>query len=64
MGLVRREPRKRIRLAKAAKMIGCSTDTLLRWDLFKTFKLNPEKRTSPWMVYEAEILAHIARTER
>jgi hypothetical protein len=64
MGLVRREPRKRIRLAQAAKMIGCSTDTLLRWGIFKVFKLNPDNKTSPWMVFEAEIHAYIAKTER
>lgn len=51
--------KKRIRLSKAARMMGCSTDTLLRRQTFQIYKLNPNSKTSPWMCYEEEVLAHL-----
>lgn len=64
MTLIKRTPKKRIKLAKAAEMLGCSTDTLLRQKTFKVYKLNPDSKTSPWMCFEAEVLAHLEKTEQ
>jgi hypothetical protein len=65
MSLLKLKPRKRIRITKAAKMIGCSSESIRTGAVgpFKIFKLNPEKATSPFLMYEADLNEYLERKE-
>jgi hypothetical protein len=65
MSLIRRKPKKRIRISKAAELIGCSSESIRTGAVgkFRMFKLNPDKTTSPWMMYESELNDYLERTE-
>lgn len=59
MGLYKRNPnpKKAIRITAAAEIIGCSAQAI-RIGLvgnFKMFKLNPDRKTSPLLMYESEL---------
>jgi hypothetical protein len=64
-GLVRRKPIKRIKISKAAELIGCSSESIRngRVGPFRLFKLNPDRVTSPWLMYEADLNAFLERRE-
>jgi hypothetical protein len=46
-------------------LIGCSSESIRTGAVgqFEMFKLNPDKVTSPWMMYEAELHDYLERTE-
>ena len=64
MPLIKRKPRKTIRISQAAKMIGCSPESIRTGSIggFQTFKLN-DGRTSPLYCYEAEVIEFLRRVQ-
>lgn len=53
---------RRIRLAKAAAMLGCCAATVKRNKFgFRLHKMNPALANSPYVVDEAEVIAFIRR---
>lgn len=66
MSLVRRKRRKQIRITRAAKLIGCSSESIRTGAIgkFELFKLNPDSERSPWMMFEAELEAFLDRREQ
>jgi hypothetical protein len=64
-GLVRRRPRRAIRITKAAELIGCSSESIRIGAVgkFQLFKLNPDRATSPWLMYESELTEYLERRE-
>lgn len=65
MALFKRKLRKAIRITAAAKIIGCSSESIRTKAVgdFQIFKLNPEKATSPLMMFEAELEAYLEKRE-
>lgn len=65
MSQVRRKPKKPIRISKAAEIIGCSSESIRTGAVgpFTLFKLNPDRVTSPWLTYQAELDAYLERRE-
>jgi hypothetical protein len=65
-GLVRRAPKRAIKISKAAQMMACSSESIRTGAIgkFTLFKQSPTKRNSAWLVYEAEVLDFIDRRER
>lgn len=66
MSLIRRQSRRAIRIRKAADLIGCSPESIRTGAVgnFTRFQLNPDKRTSPTMIYESELLDYLERRDR
>jgi hypothetical protein len=65
-GLVRRSPRRAIKIGQAAALLACSSESIRTGAIgrFKLFKQDPAKRNSAWLVHEAEVLDFIERRER
>lgn len=66
MSLFKRKPKKVIRITKAAKIIGCSSESIRTGAVggFLLFKLNPEKTTSPLLIFENELEAYLEKREK
>lgn len=66
MALATRKKRKVIRVREAAEIIGCSSESIRTGAVgaFRTFKLNPEKTTSPLLMFEADLEAFLDKRER
>lgn len=66
MPLSRRKPRKVIKIREAAEAIGCSSESIRTGAVgdFTLFKLNPEKQTSPLLMYQAELDVYLDRRDR
>lgn len=64
MGLLKRKPRKAIRISEAARKIGCSSESIRtkRIGNFEMFRLT-DGPTSPLYCFEAEVDAFIARVQ-
>lgn len=64
MSLIKRKPRKVIRITEAAKAIGVSSETI-RNGLggFQLFKFDEDKLTSPLYMYEAELEQFLKKLE-
>jgi hypothetical protein len=65
-GLVKRRPRRAIKISKAAQLLSCSSESIRTGAIgrFTLFKQDPAKRNSAWLVYEAEVIDFIDRRER
>jgi hypothetical protein len=65
MALFTRKPKKTIRITRAAKLIGCSSESIRTGAVgdFRLFKLNPDKATSPVMMFEEELHAYLEKRE-
>lgn len=59
-----KKPRKKIRLKEAAEILGCSSQSILTGAVgnFKMVRLN-NKKTSPFYVFEADVLAFALKLE-
>lgn len=66
MSLLKRKPRKLLRVREAAAAIGCSSKSIRTGAIgnFTLIPLNPGRETTPLLVYEAEVVAFIERRER
>lgn len=66
MSLIKRKPRKAIRITEAAKLIGCSSESIRTGAVgrFTTFKLNPQRRNSPLYCYEAEVMRFLEEVQQ
>ena len=65
MPLFKKKPRKPIRISEAARLIGCSSESLRTGAIgnFRMFRMDPAKPNSPWMCYERDVLDFIERRE-
>ncbi len=66
MALYSKKPKKVIRITQAAELIGCSSESIRTGAVgdFRLFKLNPEKATSPVLMFEEELMAYLQKREK
>lgn len=65
MSLLRRKPSKPMKISEAADLLGCGRDTMkaiAKREGFRMWKNNPSFN-SPWLVYEADVIAYRQRRE-
>lgn len=71
--MLKRKPRKTIRVRRAAEIIGCSSEAIRRGIIgliypggvkpFTMFKLNPHVPTSPLLMFESELDEYLEKRE-